>query len=199
MKKILLMIIAAGFIVSGCAKREVIKPAAQLKQETPAATQNQKTGSQAEKQTPKETEKQIAAIPVEKITSSDAAEKEKAAMSKAMKALQARLKDVHFDYDKYQIKSEDISIIKEAAAALKQNQSVKVTIEGYCDDRGTNEYNLALGDKRASFVKDYLRSLGISSQKMDTISYGEEKSLCTESTEECWAKNRRAHFALSGL
>jgi peptidoglycan-associated lipoprotein len=79
---------------------------------------------------------------------------------------------------------------------LTKNRAYKILIEGHCDDRGTSEYNLALGDKRAKSAKDFLLSLGVPSSRADVISYGKEKALCSERTEECWAKNRRAHFVI---
>lgn len=103
------------------------------------------------------------------------------------------LQDVHFDYDRYDLRSEDRATLQQNADWLKQNPSAKAEIEGHCDDRGTVEYNLALGAKRAKSVKDYLVSLGISADRLSTISYGEELPLCHESTEDCWARNRRAH------
>ncbi len=80
---------------------------------------------------------------------------------------------------------------------LSPNPKTKVVVEGNCDERGTSEYNLALGDRRANAAKSYLVSLGIPSRRIKTISYGKEKPLCTESTEECWSKNRRDHFVLT--
>lgn len=85
-------------------------------------------------------------------------------------------------------------MLKEVSTILSRNKNIKVIIEGHCDERGTNEYNLGLGDRRANSAKEYLISLGIPSNKIETISYGEEKPICTEQTEDCWAKNRRAHF-----
>ncbi len=99
---------------------------------------------------------------------------------------------VHFDYDKYDIKDNDRAILQKQAAWLQQYPSVRVTIEGHCDERGTREYNLALGARRANAVKEYLVSLGVSAARLDTISYGKERPICTESTEDCWAQNRRA-------
>ena len=81
---------------------------------------------------------------------------------------------------------------------IRENPSYLFTIEGHCDERGTNEYNLALGQRRASGAKDYLVSLGVDGGKLVTISYGEERPFCTDSSEECWAKNRRAHFVATG-
>lgn len=103
------------------------------------------------------------------------------------------LKDVHFDYDRYDLRSEDRSVLQHNADWLKQNSSAKVEVEGHCDDRGTVEYNLALGAERAKSVKDYLVTLGIPADRLSTISYGEELPLCHETTEDCWSRNRRAH------
>jgi len=103
------------------------------------------------------------------------------------------LQDVHFDYDRYDLRSEDRSTLQANAEWLKQNPAAKVEIEGHCDNRGTVEYNLALGAKRAKAVKDYLVSLGIAGDRMSTISYGEELPLCREENEACWSRNRRAH------
>jgi peptidoglycan-associated lipoprotein len=77
-----------------------------------------------------------------------------------------------------------------------KNSAVKVLVEGHCDDRGTNEYNLALADRRAKAVRDYLVALGTAPERVEMVSYGEEKPSCKEQTEECWAKNRRAHFVI---
>ena len=98
---------------------------------------------------------------------------------------------VHFDYDKYAITSEGRDLLQRQAAWLQKYQQVRVTIEGHCDERGTREYNLALGARRANAVKEYLASLGVSSRRMDTISYGKERPICTESSESCWSQNRR--------
>jgi peptidoglycan-associated lipoprotein len=103
------------------------------------------------------------------------------------------LQDVHFDYDRYDLSEEARSTLQSNAEWLKANAAAKVEVEGHCDDRGTVEYNLALGAKRAKAVKDYLATLGISSDRLSTISYGEELPLCREENESCWARNRRAH------
>jgi peptidoglycan-associated lipoprotein len=107
-------------------------------------------------------------------------------------------KDINFDYDRYDIKGEYKSELKSIAEWMTKNPGAKLSVEGHCDERGTNEYNLALGDRRAKAVKDYLLSLGVPSSGIETISYGEEKPLCTEATEACWAKNRRVHFVVLG-
>jgi len=103
------------------------------------------------------------------------------------------LQDVHFDYDRYDLRTEDRAVLQQNANWLKEHANAKVEIEGHCDNRGTVEYNLALGAKRAKSVKDYLVSLGTAADRLSTISYGEELPLCREDTEECWARNRRAH------
>jgi len=104
--------------------------------------------------------------------------------------------DILFEYDKYDVKESYKSELQAVAAWMTKNSSTKVSVEGDCDERGTNEYNLALGDRRAKAVKDYLVSLGVLSSRIETISYGEEKPVCTEQSEECWAKNRRAHLVI---
>jgi len=106
------------------------------------------------------------------------------------------LKDVHFTYDSYELSEEARDILAANAQWLKDNPAVAVEIEGHCDERGTLEYNLALGAKRARAVKDYLASAGISAERLSTISYGKELPLCRDHTESCWARNRRAHFVL---
>ncbi|HTK79080.1 MAG TPA: peptidoglycan-associated lipoprotein Pal [Rhizomicrobium sp.] len=98
---------------------------------------------------------------------------------------------VHFDYDRYDLHDQDRGILQRQAAWLQKYPQVRVSIEGHCDERGTREYNLALGARRANAVKEYLVSLGVSAARVDTISYGKERPICTESTEDCWAQNRR--------
>jgi peptidoglycan-associated lipoprotein len=106
----------------------------------------------------------------------------------------ANLNDIHFDFDKSDIRSGDGQILKKNAEWLKENSRVLLLIEGHADERGTNEYNLALGERRAKSTRDYLVSLGIEGNRINMISYGEERPFCTEHNEGCWAKNRRAHF-----
>jgi peptidoglycan-associated lipoprotein len=115
-------------------------------------------------------------------------------ISELIRKLQEEIRDIYFDFDRYDIRQEDIPTLKKIASVLQKYPKLKVIIEGHCDERGTNEYNFALGQKRANSAKQYLISLGVSSSKMEIISYGEEKPLCTEQNEGCWQKNRRAHF-----
>jgi peptidoglycan-associated lipoprotein len=112
------------------------------------------------------------------------------------RAAAAALQDIHFDYDKYDIKAEDRPRLQKISEFLRAYPAVKVEIQGHCDERGTNEYNLALGNRRAAATMDYLMALGSSDKKFTLISYGKERPLCTEGNEACWSKNRRAHFEL---
>jgi peptidoglycan-associated lipoprotein len=105
----------------------------------------------------------------------------------------ANLKDIHFDFDKYNIRPGDASILDANAAWLKQNPGNLILVEGHCDERGTAEYNLALGERRAKSTMNYLVSQGVAANRITIISYGKERPLCTEKTEACWAQNRRAH------
>ncbi|HEY0283138.1 MAG TPA: peptidoglycan-associated lipoprotein Pal [Rhizomicrobium sp.] len=104
---------------------------------------------------------------------------------------------VHFDYDKYAILEVDKGTLQKQATWLAQYPSVRVTIEGNADERGTREYNLALGARRANAVKEYLISLGVAAARIETISYGKERPICSESTESCWAQNRRGVTAIA--
>jgi peptidoglycan-associated lipoprotein len=104
------------------------------------------------------------------------------------------LKPIHFDFDRYEIRSGDRRILDANASWLKQNANQLVLIEGHCDERGTNEYNLGLGERRARATMNYLVGQGVQASRISIISYGEERPTCTEKTEGCWAKNRRAAF-----
>jgi peptidoglycan-associated lipoprotein len=116
------------------------------------------------------------------------------------KFLASQLQDIHFDYGKNDVPDEDKSLLDNDATVLKnifQNDpELLVTIEGHCDERGSAEYNMALGDRRANFIKDYLVGLGVPEGKLGTLSYGKERPVCVDATEHCFAQNRRAHFSL---
>jgi len=107
------------------------------------------------------------------------------------------LKDVFFDYDKSDIKTEFRDSLELNAQFLSKNPSVKVMIEGHCDERGTREYNIALGNKRAEAAKQYLSALGADASRIGTISYGKEKPFAACHDESCWSQNRRAHFVIT--
>jgi peptidoglycan-associated lipoprotein len=105
--------------------------------------------------------------------------------------------NIYFDFDKSNLKPAAQENLMRKAEWLRENPDATVTIEGHCDERGTNEYNLALGDRRAESAKGFLVDLGISAARLTTISYGEERPVCLQSNEECWAKNRRGQFVIN--
>lgn len=104
------------------------------------------------------------------------------------------VKDIYFDYDKSDIRPSDQATIQGDAAFLQQHSGIHITIEGHCDERGSTEYNLALGTSRADAVKNALIQAGVAGDRIKTYSYGKEKPFCTESNESCWQQNRRGHF-----
>jgi peptidoglycan-associated lipoprotein len=106
------------------------------------------------------------------------------------------IKHVYFDYDKSDIRGDQQASIQADAQFLSQHPNMNITIEGHCDERGSTEYNVALGDQRASSAKNALTSAGISASRINTISYGKEKPFCNESNEACWQQNRRDHLVL---
>jgi peptidoglycan-associated lipoprotein len=108
--------------------------------------------------------------------------------------MQKILKTIYFDFDKYDIRPGDAKTLDGDAAWLKSNADNLVLIEGHCDERGTNEYNLALGERRAKATMNYLVAQGVQASRITIISYGKERPTCTEHSEACWAQNRRAHF-----
>ena len=111
-------------------------------------------------------------------------------------AERSELQSVYFDFDRYEIRPADAKVLEADAAWLRSND-VRVIIEGQCDERGTDEYNLALGERRARATINYLLAQGIAADRLTFISYGKERPVCTEHTEACWALNRRAHFVVS--
>jgi peptidoglycan-associated lipoprotein len=108
------------------------------------------------------------------------------------------LGDIYFDFDRSDLKEDARARLTRNAEWLRAHPEFEVTIEGHCDERGTNEYNLALGERRASAARDYLVSLGVAGTRVRTLSYGEERPQCSDSAESCWSRNRRAHFVVTG-
>ncbi|MDP2157496.1 MAG: peptidoglycan-associated lipoprotein Pal [Nitrospirota bacterium] len=168
-----------AFVLTGCQKRVVTQP---------DAAQQQQPQGQQQKDQEKVTEKKLDA----KVEAVDVKDKgQQYAESK-----ESMFSDILFDYDKYDVKETYKQTLQSVSSWMAKNSTARLSIEGHCDERGTNEYNLALGDRRAKSVKDYLVSLGVASGRIDVISYGEEKPACKEQTDDCWAKNRRAHFTV---
>jgi peptidoglycan-associated lipoprotein len=106
----------------------------------------------------------------------------------------ANVKDVYFDFDRYDVRAADAKTLDANADYLKAHPTLLVIVEGHADERGTNEYNTALGERRAKAAVSYLASRGVQASRMSLVSYGEERPACAEHTDSCWAKNRRAHF-----
>ncbi len=107
------------------------------------------------------------------------------------------LQDIHFKFNRYDLDEDSRSTLRKNASYLKANSSAIIEIQGHCDERGTNNYNVALGERRAHSTKMYLVSQGVSARRIHTISYGEERPFCFDSNAACWQKNRRAHFRIS--
>jgi peptidoglycan-associated lipoprotein len=104
------------------------------------------------------------------------------------------VRDSYFDFDKADIRPDAREALSQTAQFLRSYPQVRVIIEGHCDERGSTEYNLALGDRRAQATKDFLVSLGVTADRMETVSYGKERPTCTDHNEPCWQQNRRGHF-----
>ncbi len=186
-----ILLIMAFFVFQGCASRKVSTPAGTQEGMQTGAAGAQKAGETATTTAEQEniSEQEMASIETTKVEEPKVAkitEEEKAEI----------FKDIHFDFDKYDIRDEDRPILRKIADWMIEHPSVKLVIEGHCDERGTNEYNLGLGDRRASAAKQYLVTLGVSMDRLSTVSYGEERPLCTEHNESCWWRNRRAHFVV---
>lgn len=107
------------------------------------------------------------------------------------------VRDAFYDFNKSDIRADAREALAKTAEFLRSYPEIRVTIEGHCDERGSTEYNLGLGERRAQAAKNYLISLGITANRMDTVSWGKERPFCTEHTEECWQQNRRAHFVMA--
>ncbi len=123
---------------------------------------------------------------------------EQSARVEAAATVEVSISDINFDFDSSNIRPDAREILKSNADIFLKKGSSKIAVEGYCDERGTAEYNMALGERRAQETKKYLVNLGVKSTQIKTISYGEERPLDPGSNEDAWAKNRRAHFVVNG-
>lgn len=189
MKKLYLFIMILGVLFAGCAQKKIVAPSENQQQPSP---QQQITEQKDMKTMPSET----GGLKVSKIESKDITSGTEG--TKASKAEEAAgiFKDIYFGFDKYDIREDAKLVLKSVADYLIKNTGQIITIEGHCDERGTNEYNLALGEKRAKATRDYLVSAGVSKNRLDIATLGEERPFCKDHNEDCWQKNRRAHFVV---
>ncbi len=191
---ILMAILVAGlFLTASCAKKTIVSDATTIEDQEKAKLEaDAKAAAEAAARAKAEAER----ITQQKLEDQMAREKaEKAAQILAAKK-RFENDDIHFEYDSSELSEMAKEGLKEKAVWLKNNSSAMVTIEGHCDERGTTEYNLALGDRRANTAKSYLVNLGIAASRLVTISYGEEKPLDPAKNEAAYKSNRRAHFAI---
>jgi peptidoglycan-associated lipoprotein len=177
-----ILILSIALIMTGCPKKTVVK-------EEPSIKKEEATKAEAERKA-KETKAK------EEFEKSVVAKKTPGIEGEVFES--SLLKDIHFEFDKYDIRPADAAILKGNADLLKKYHNVKVQIEGHCDERGTVEYNLALGERRANSTRNYLVSIGVSPERISTISYGKERPLDPSHNEAAWTKNRRAHTIITG-
>ena len=191
-----ILILCLGLFLAGCPKKTVVinrDQASVQKSEEAARLERERAAQEAK-------ERESAKLSEENLKGPTGGELEKSLVVKKESGIEGEvfesklLKDIHFDFDKYDIPRTDEAILKENAVFLKKNPKMKIQIEGHCDERGTVEYNLALGERRANNTKKYLVSLGIPSDRISAISYGKERPFEKGHSEEAWAKNRRAHI-----
>jgi peptidoglycan-associated lipoprotein len=189
MKKVCIIpaLLICGLFLSNCSTTRTALPAPDQRQLTDQKKAAENRGTMSRENAPSTviTDEKIK----ESVIASDGA--------RAEEKMVLELRDVLFDYDSYRIRQDAKTALDSTAGWLKNNKNISVVIEGYCDERGTNEYNLALGEKRAKTVKDYLASSGIKPTRMEIFTYGEEKPVCTMQNEVCYQKNRRAHFVVT--
>jgi len=201
---LMIFILCFGLILSGCPKKTVIREELSVKKAEESAAEKEKAARlEAERREKEAKEKELAEIKEQEAKKAqEKKEFEKSLVAKKTPGIAGEvfetklLKDIHFDFDKYEIRPEDALILREDAALLMKHPAVKIQIEGHCDERGTVEYNLALGERRANNAKQYLVSLGVSEDHLSIISYGKERPLDPGHNEEAWAKNRRDHLVI---
>ncbi|NOZ69555.1 MAG: peptidoglycan-associated lipoprotein Pal [Deferribacteres bacterium] len=184
MKKLFVVLLLVFAV--GCSKKYVKAPEEEAVK--PAPPPKVETVTPAPEVAEEVPEEQLPVIEEEKIAAEELSPEEKA---------REVFIDVLFDFDKYDIRPDARPILDAVAAFLNENPDINIIIEGHCDERGTNEYNLALGERRAKSTKNYLVSLGVAPSRIMTITYGEEKPVCTQHNEACWQRNRRAHFVVA--
>jgi len=203
---IFILILCLGLLMTGCPKKTVVvrreQPTVQRSEETGRVEAERAAREREAKEAKELRERELARIKEEEAKKPIGGELEKSLTAKKERGIEGEifetrlLKDIHFDFDKYDIRRRDEEILRENAALLKKSPKMKIQIEGHCDERGTVEYNLALGERRANNTKKYLISLGIASDRMSAIRYGKERPLDPGRNEDAWAKNRRAHIVV---
>jgi peptidoglycan-associated lipoprotein len=193
---LVVFVFSSIFLLSSCAKKQVVTEEKLATAEEAAKAEKEKLA--AEKARAAEEAKIAEKARLEKLKEMEMAKK-KAAEEQAWqerKVANIEAKSIYFDFDKSFIRSEYRSVLQEKAEFLKNNPDIRIRIEGNCDERGTSEYNLALGERRADSAAKFLVSLGISPDRIETISYGEERPLALGHSEEAWAQNRRDDFVV---
>jgi len=195
MISLLIVLVFTLALFSGCAEKKAV-----VKEE---AVQEQTVAAKEEAPAVVETKDDEAARKAKELAEREAAlraqaEKDAEARRAALaaKSISLNLQNIYFDYDKSSIREDAREILKGNAEIFSQKKDAGIIVEGHCDERGTAEYNMALGERRAQEAKRYLVNLGINASRIETISYGEERPLDNRSTEEAWAQNRRAQFLL---
>jgi len=194
MKKKILLIFGL-IIFLGCAKKPLVTVAPPV-EEVPTVEEKEKPAKKVEMQKTPTIEEMppVSGITEEKITEEKISAEELIRKQLAEEIKRFEAEDIHFDFDKYNIRPDAAEILKKKAEWLLKNPQVHILIEGHCDERGTEEYNLALGERRANSAKRFLVNLGVDPERISIISYGEERPLDPRHCEEAWARNRRCHF-----
>ena len=180
------LIIFIAFLAPSCQKKEISSRPVMSEEEARRQAEEEARRREMERQ---------AAIQEESIQDERLSESEKIERTRIEKDMFEN-DDVHFEFDSARLSMEAQDTLRQKAQWLKANPRAKVIIEGHCDERGTTEYNLALGDRRAFSAKSFLVDLGIADSRLTTVSYGEERPLDSGADEDAWAKNRRAHFVI---
>lgn len=200
----IIFILCLGLVLMGCPKKTVMKDDPSVAQKEAARQEAERLAKEKEVKEAERRDKEIREKEVAKLKEEEARrELERSLVAKKTPGIEgvvfesSLLKTIHFDFDRFDIRPQDADILKQNAEVLKRFPAVKIQIEGHCDDRGTNEYNLSLGERRANSTKNYLMLLGISRERLSTISYGEERPVDPGQNEEAWAKNRRAEFVIT--
>jgi peptidoglycan-associated lipoprotein len=199
-----LLIAGLFFMAAGCAK--VVKDEEIKKAGEPAAQTQEEKAAKAKEEAAAVKEEKIAEQPIQEapVSAEMTAKAEKEASAKAeagdeiagLAKGKGMLLAVYFDFDRFTIRDDMKSVLEKNAEWLKKNSAVAIQIQGNCDERGSNEYNIALGERRAQSIKEYLINYGVKQSRLSTISYGEEKPADPGHTEEAWAKNRRGEIVI---